>query len=100
MRKLFALLVTATVLAALGIGITAAFRNDARARSGEPTQDTQETIVGEPGAPGATRLISGQQLPAPPSKFGGVIETTTDQSKPYWPPRVAPRPGAPNVLQH
>src|SRR5262245_8055867 len=92
MKKLIAVLVAAIVLSGLGIGITAGFRNDAR------LQGSQETIIGEPGAPSARRVISGEQLPPLPSKFGGAIEKTSDKAKPYWPPRTAPRPGAPNVL--
>jgi len=54
--------------------------------------------TGAPGSPSATTTIDGKQLPAPPAKFGGKIERTTEGSKPYWPPRVAPPKGAPNVL--
>ena len=42
--------------------------------------------------------IDGKQLPPPPGKFGGVIKESAKDSKPYWPPRVVPRKGAPNVL--
>ena len=51
-----------------------------------------------PGSPSATTTIGGQQLPAPPQKFGGKIERNAAQSKPYWPPRIVPPKGAPNVL--
>ena len=51
-----------------------------------------------PGSPGATTTIAGQQLPPPPQKFGGKIERNAAQSKPYWPARVVPPKGAPNVL--
>ena len=54
--------------------------------------------TGEPGSPSATTTIPGNQLPAPDSKFGGVIKETTEGSKPFWPPRVVPPKGAPNVL--
>jgi arylsulfatase len=51
-----------------------------------------DTIHGVPGSPSATRTIYGTQLPAPDTKFGGVIQETAAQSKPYWPPRtVLPR---------
>ena len=53
---------------------------------------------GVPGSPGSTVVIPGDQLPAPPQKFGGVIKDTAPQSKPYWPARVVPPKGAPNVL--
>lgn len=51
-----------------------------------------------PGSPAATTTIIGDQLPPPPQPFGGVIERTAPGSKPYWPARVVPPKGAPNVL--
>ncbi len=51
-----------------------------------------------PGSPAATTTIDGRQLPAPPEKFGGKIERTTAGSVPYWPARVVPPKGAPNIL--
>jgi arylsulfatase A-like enzyme len=52
----------------------------------------------EPGSPGATISVSGEQLPPPDPKFGGVIERKASDSKAWWAPRVAPPKGAPNVL--
>ena len=57
-----------------------------------------QQITGVPGSPDASVAISGEQIPAPPSKFGGTIERNAAQSKPYWPPRVEPHKDAPNVL--
>jgi arylsulfatase len=57
-----------------------------------------QQITGRPGSPDATMTISGKQLPAPDPKFGGVIKNGALQSKPWWPPRVVPPQGAPNVL--
>ena len=57
-----------------------------------------QQITGTPGSPAATTTIQGDQIPAPPAKFGGKIERTTVGSKPYWPARVVPPKGAPNVL--
>ncbi len=59
---------------------------------------TAQQIHGVPGSPSATITIDGKQLPEPPQKFGGKIERTTKGSVPYWPARVEPPPGAPNVL--
>jgi len=42
--------------------------------------------------------IDGAQLPPPPQTFGGKIERNAMQSTPYWPQRVVPPKGAPNVL--
>ncbi|MGJ4894727.1 arylsulfatase [Bradyrhizobium oligotrophicum] len=50
------------------------------------------------GSPAATITIPGDQLPPPPPKFGGTITEDAKTSKPWWPPTVVPRKGAPNVL--
>jgi arylsulfatase A-like enzyme len=57
-----------------------------------------QQVSGVPGSPSATTTIDGRQLPAPPTKFGGVIKESAKDSKPYWPPTVVPPKGAPNVL--
>src|SRR5262249_16054990 len=53
---------------------------------------------GVPGSPQATTTIPGNQLPPPPQPFEGKIERNAAQSTPYWPARVVPPKGAPNVL--
>ena len=50
------------------------------------------------GSPSATTTIDGRYLPNPPPAFGGEITPNALQSKPYWPPRVVPPKGAPNIL--
>jgi arylsulfatase len=57
-----------------------------------------EQVTGTPGSPSATATISNRQLPPPDPEFGGVIKETALQSKAWWPPRVVPPKGAPNVL--
>jgi arylsulfatase len=57
-----------------------------------------QQITGTPGAPNATTTINGTYLPPAPPEFGGVIDLSAKQSKPWWPPRVVPPKGAPNVL--
>src|SRR5215468_343222 len=57
-----------------------------------------QQMYGTPGSPAATMSIPGDQIPAPPQKFGGKIEPTTKGSEPYWPARIVPPKGAPNVL--
>jgi arylsulfatase len=51
-----------------------------------------------PGSACATTSIDGKQLPPPPPKFEGKIERNAPQSTPYWPARIVPPNGAPNVL--
>jgi arylsulfatase len=58
----------------------------------------QVQTTGEPGSPVATTTIDGKQLPAPDPKYGGVIKEKASESTPWWPPRVVPPKGAPNVL--
>src|SRR5216684_4998538 len=57
-----------------------------------------QQTTGEVGSPSATTTISGKELPPPDPKFGGVIKEKASESKPWWPPRVVPPKGAPNVL--
>src|SRR4030095_2170357 len=49
-------------------------------------------------SPSATTTIEGEQIPPQPPKFGGVIKESAKDSKTWWPPRVVPPKGAPNVL--
>src|SRR5437588_9114734 len=57
-----------------------------------------QQTTGAPGSPGATTTIDGKQLPPPAPTFGGVIKEKASESTPWWPPRVVPPKGAPNVL--
>jgi hypothetical protein len=57
-----------------------------------------QQTTGAPGSPDATMTIDGRYLPNPPPRFGGEINPNALQSKPYWPARVVPPQGAPNVL--
>ena len=57
-----------------------------------------QQTTGVPGSPSSTTTIDGKYLPSPPPKFGGEINLNATQSKPWWPPRVVPPKGAPNVL--
>ena len=61
-------------------------------------QDKKIEVTGKLGSPDATTTISGKQLPAPAPEFGGVIKENALQSTAWWPPRVVPPKGAPNVL--
>ena len=57
-----------------------------------------QQTTGVPGSPEATTTIDGKQLPPPAPPFGGVIKEKASESTPWWPPRVVPPKGAPNVL--
>ena len=63
-----------------------------------PLGAAAQQITGTPGSPTATITVNGSQLPAPPQKFGGKIERNVGQSTPYWPARIEPPKGAPNIL--
>ena len=63
-----------------------------------PVTAVAQQITGVPGSPSATITLDGKQLPPPPQKFGGVIKESATDSTPWWPPRVVPPKGAPNVL--
>ncbi len=62
-----------------------------------PLMKAQQT-QSVPGSPSATESLETKQFPPPPPKFGGKIDRNADQSTPWWPPRVVPPKGAPNVL--
>jgi arylsulfatase len=51
-----------------------------------------------PGSPSATESLDTTSLPPQPGKFGGKINRNASQSIPWWPPRVVPPKGAPNIL--
>ncbi len=59
---------------------------------------TAQVVTGTLGQPTATTTIQGNQIPAAPLPFGGVIKESAKDSTPWWPPRVTPPRGAPNVL--
>jgi hypothetical protein len=59
---------------------------------------TAQQVTGTPGSPSATTTVDPKQLPAPEPKFGGVIKETLEGSKTWWPPRIVPPKGAPNIL--
>jgi len=50
------------------------------------------------GSPDGTEVPNSKTLPPPEPKFGGVINRNALQSKPWWPPRIVPPQGAPNIL--
>jgi hypothetical protein len=57
-----------------------------------------QQTTGVPGSPESRTTIDGRYLPNPPQPFRGQIDTNAVDSKPYWPARVVPPKGAPNVL--
>src|SRR6201997_358473 len=57
-----------------------------------------QQIYGTSGSPSGTEFPNSKVLPIPPPNFGGVIKEKASESKPWWPPRVVPPKGAPNVL--
>jgi len=63
-----------------------------------PSARADIQTTGERGSANATTTISGNQLPPPDPKFGGVIKEKAADSKPWWPPRIVPPKGAPNIL--
>lgn len=79
--KLTALASTAFIAILIGCGATRA----------------QET-TGTPGAPDATTTVDGRYLPNPPPAFGGEINLSAKDSKPFWPAQIVPPKGAPNIL--
>ena len=81
---------TAATLTVLALLITAGLFGS--------TPVSAQQITGVPGSPSATVTLDGKQLPPPPMPFGGVIKESAKDSTPWWPPRVVPPKGAPNIL--
>jgi arylsulfatase len=64
-----------------------------------PTLSTRgQDVRGVAGSPSATTTIDGAQIPPPPQPFRGTIDREASKSTPYWPARIVPPQGAPNVL--
>jgi len=91
-RRLFLSTAKAALAAAFG---GSWLSGKARAQASGPGGNT---IYGVPGSPAATESINGLSLPPQPPAFGGQIGLRAQDSKPWWPPRVVPPKGAPNVL--
>jgi arylsulfatase len=88
-------------LVAIGLGAVLGFAvaSGRILSSANAWADSSDSAVpGAPGSPNATVTINGKQLPPPPMKFHGVIKESAVGSKPWWPARVVPPKGAPNVL--
>lgn len=51
-----------------------------------------------PGSPSATRTIDSQVLPPPALPFSGKINLNARESTAWWPARIVPPKGAPNIL--
>ncbi len=54
--------------------------------------------TGTPGSPESTTTIDSKTLPPAPQKFGGIIKQNAAESKAWWPARIVPPKGAPNIL--
>jgi arylsulfatase len=94
-RIQFFVVFSAVVLVALAASM---WLRALRAQPPSAAPDASPEVTGTPGSPGATTTIDGRQLPPPSPKFGGRIERNAAESTPYWPARVVPPKGAPNVL--
>ena len=97
-RQLFETTAKAALATAVGGSWLA---GEAKAQTPSPAaaaSPVSEPVGKDIGSPGGTTTISGQQLPPPDPKFGGVIKERASESTPWWPPRVVPPKGAPNVL--
>jgi arylsulfatase A-like enzyme len=83
-------LISAALVGAMTLAVTALRPAPAAAQASQTT--------GTPGSPSATTTIDGRYIPPPPQPFGGDVGLSVQDSKPYWPARVVPPKGAPNIL--
>jgi arylsulfatase A-like enzyme len=99
-RQLFLSTARAALATAFGgawlSGKAAAQTGGAATAAGSATG--REPMGANIGAPDGTRTIPGDILPAPELPFGGTINLNALQSKSWWPPRIVPPAGAPNIL--
>jgi arylsulfatase A-like enzyme len=96
-RQLF-LSTAKTALAAAFGGSWFSSKAKADASAAAPTVSPEGVVRGDPERATATINIDGRVLPPTPRPFGGVIKEFSKDSTPWWPPRVVPPEGAPNVL--
>ncbi len=96
-RQLF-LSTAKTALAAAFGGSWLSGKARAQTDDAAPRAATEGVIRGKAGSPDATISLDGRVLPPTPAAFGGVINEKAKESTPWWPPRVVPPAGAPNVL--
>ena len=96
-RQLFLSTAKAALLSAFG-GTWLSGAAKAQTTAAAPTAASEGTIYGTLGSPDATINIDGRVLPPTPPAFGGVIKESATDLKVWWPPRVVPPQGAPNVL--
>jgi arylsulfatase A-like enzyme len=76
------------------IAVSLAWTSDTRTFA----QQSQQSAAPAAGSAVSTRSLDGRHLPPQPLPFGGVTNMNAIDSKPWWPPRVVPPKGAPNVL--
>ena len=57
-----------------------------------------QQINGVPGSPSSTMTLDGKQLPPPADAVWRCDQGKAKDSTPWWPPRVVPPKGAPNIL--
>jgi hypothetical protein len=95
-RQLFLSTAKAALATALG-GVLPSWGANAQETTAKPPAGAPQ-VTGVLGSPEATTTITGKQIPPPVPEFGGVIRERASESTPWWPPRVVPPKGAPNVL--
>jgi arylsulfatase len=96
-RQLFLSTAKSALAAAFG-GWWLSDQARAQTSAAASTVAPEGTIRGVPGSPSATVSIPGRYLPPTPPPFDGAMNLTADQSTPWWPPKVVPPAGAPNIL--
>ncbi len=96
-RKLFLSTAKGALAAAFG-GAWLPGKARAQSAGATPQAAADGVIQGDPERASATINIDGRYLPPSPQPFGGVIKESARESTPWWPPRVVPPKGAPNVL--
>jgi Sulfatase len=96
-RQLFLSTAKAALASAFG-GSWLSGKAGAQTSGSAPSASAVDAIQGDPARATGTINIDGRYLPSSPPPFAGVIRESARESTPWWPPRVVPPKGAPNVL--
>jgi len=96
-RQLFLSTAKAALAAAFG-GSWMSGKASAQTGGSALSASAVDVIQGDPARATGTINIDGRYLPPSPPPFAGVIRESARESTPWWPPRVVPPKGAPNIL--
>jgi arylsulfatase A-like enzyme len=97
-RQLFQSTAKTALVTAIGGSWLSGTANAQTGGSAPTAAASEGMILGDPERGTGTINIDGRYLPTSPPPFAGVVRESARESTPWWPPRVVPPKGVPNVL--